>query len=79
MRFIALDCFARYLPSVAAEFQKRDWSDDRIRRRNGMGAKLLDSENLGAELKRRNYSDKAISKILCANLLRVLRQVLSRN
>ena len=70
---------APYLPSFAAEFSKRDWSDDRIYRRNGIGAKLLDRENLAAELTKRNYSDAAVQKILGGNLLRVLRSVLPDN
>ena len=70
---------APYLPSFAAEFSKRDWSDDRIYRRNGIGAKLLDRENLAAELTKRNYSDEAVQKILGGNLLRVLRNVLPNN
>ena len=70
---------APYLPSFAAEFSKRDWSDDRIYRRNGIGAKLLDRENLAAELTKRNYSDDAVQKILGGNLLRVLRSVLPDN
>jgi len=70
---------APYLPSFAAEFSKRDWSDDRIYRRNGIGAKLLDRENLAAELTKRNYSDEAVRKILGGNLLRVLRTVLPKN
>lgn len=70
---------APYLPSFAAEFSKRDWSDDRIYRRNGIGAKLLDRENLAAELTKRNYSDAAVQKILGGNLLRVLRNVLPDN
>ena len=70
---------APYLPSFAAEFSKRDWSDDRIYRRNGIGAKLLDRENLAAELTKRNYSDEAVRKILGGNLLRVLRNVLPAN
>ena len=70
---------APYLPSFAAEFSKRDWNDDRIYRRNGIGAKLLDRENLAAELTKRNYSDAAVRKILGGNLLRVLRSVLPNN
>jgi len=70
---------APYLPSFAAEFSKRDWSDDRIYRRNGIGAKLLDHENLAAELTKRNYSGAAVRKILGGNLLRVLRNVLPDN
>lgn len=67
---------APYLPSYAAELKKRDWSDDRVVRRNGIGAKLLDRDNLAAEFKRRDYSDEAVGKILGGNLLRVLRAVL---
>jgi membrane dipeptidase len=70
---------APYLPSYAAELKKRDWSDDRVVRRNGIGAKLLDGENLAAEFKRRNYSDDAIGKILGGNLMRVMRQVLPQD
>ena len=70
---------APYLPSFAAEFSKRDWSDDRIYRRNGIGVKLVDRENLAAELTKRNYSDAAVQKILGGNLLRVLRNVLPDN
>lgn len=67
---------APYLPSFAAEFSKRDWSEDRIYRRNGIGAGLLDPENLAAELARRSYSERDISKILGGNMMRVLKTVL---
>ena len=67
---------APYLPSFAAEFAKRDWSEDRIYRRDGIGAKLLDRENLEAELTGRNYSAESISKILGGNMMQVLRSVL---
>jgi membrane dipeptidase len=67
---------APYLPSFAAEFAKRDWSEDRIYRRGGIGAKLLDRENLAVELARRNYSAENIGKILGGNMMRVLRTVL---
>jgi microsomal dipeptidase-like Zn-dependent dipeptidase len=59
-----------------AEFEKRDWSEDRIYGRDGIGAKLLDRENLAAELGGRNYSDEDVSKILGGNMMRVLRSVL---
>jgi microsomal dipeptidase-like Zn-dependent dipeptidase len=48
-------------------------------RRTGLGAKLLDGDNLPAELRRRNYSEEAVGKILGGNLLRVMRQVLPQN
>jgi membrane dipeptidase len=67
---------APYLPSYAAEFEKRDWSEDRIYRRDCIGAGLLDEESLAAELKRRNYSSDAAGKILGGNVMRVLRGVL---
>jgi membrane dipeptidase len=67
---------APYLPSYAAELKQRDWSDDRVVRRGGIGAKLLDRDNLAAELSRRNYADEAIGKILGGNMKRVLRSVL---
>ena len=67
---------APYLPSYAAELKQRDWRDDRVVRRGGIGAKLLDRENLPAELSRRNYADEAIGKILGGNMKRVLRSVL---
>ena len=67
---------APYLPSFAAEFAKRDWSEDRIYRRDGIGAKLLDRENLQSELTGRNYSAANIGKILSGNMMRVLRAVL---
>ena len=67
---------APYVPTYAAELRKRDWSDDRVSRRAGIGANLLDPENLTAELKQRNYSESAIGKVLGGNLLRILRQVL---
>ena len=67
---------APYLPSFAAEFAKRDWSEDRIYRRDGIGARLLDRENLAAELKGRNYSAEEIDKILGGNMMRVLTRVL---
>ena len=67
---------APYLPSFASELGKRDWSDDRIYRRNGIGARLFDQENLAAELRKRKYADADIEKILGGNLLRVLKAVL---
>jgi membrane dipeptidase len=70
---------APYVPTYAAELKKRDWSDDRVYRRSGIGASLLDQENLPAEFRRRNYSEDAIGKILGGNLLRVLRNVLAKN
>ncbi len=70
---------APYLPSYAAELKKRDWRDDRVVRRGGIGAKLLDQDNLAAEFKRRNYSDEAIGKILGGNLMRVMRAVLPKS
>jgi membrane dipeptidase len=70
---------APYLPSYAAELKQRDWNDDRVIRRKGIGARLLDGDNLPAELARRNYSEEAIGKILGGNLLRVMRQVLPQN
>jgi hypothetical protein len=44
-----------------------------------IGAKLLDAENLQAELTGRNYSDESIGKILGGNMVRVLRSVLCQN
>ena len=67
---------APYLPSFAAEFAKRDWCEDRIYRRDGIGAKLLDRENLQSEVRGRNYSDESIGKILRGNMMRVLRKLL---
>ena len=67
---------APYLPSFAAEFTKRNWSDDLIYRRNGIGAKLLDRGNLHAELRGRNYSEQDVGKILGGNMMRVLRMIL---
>ena len=67
---------APYLPSYAAELKKRDWNDDRVIRRGGIGAKLLDRDNLAAEFQRRNYSEEAIGKILGGNMRRVLMSVL---
>lgn len=67
---------APYVPTYAAELKKRDWSDDRVYRRAGIGANLLSGENLAAELERRNYPEAAIGKILGGNLLRIMRQVL---
>ena len=67
---------APYLPSFAAEFKKRDWSEDRIYRRDGIGTKLLDRENLATELTGRNYSAESIGKILGGNMMRVLRKAL---
>jgi hypothetical protein len=64
------------LPSFAAELEKRDWSEDRIYRRDGIGAKLLNRENLQAELVGRNYSAESIGKILGGNMMRVLKGVL---
>ena len=70
---------APYVPNYAAELKQRDWSEDRIYRRNGIGAGLLDAGNLPAELKRRGYSDEAAGKILGGNIVRVLRQVLPKH
>ena len=67
---------APYVQTYSAELRNRDWSDERVYRRAGIGANLLGGENLAAELKRRNYPEETISKILGGNLLRVLRQVL---
>lgn len=69
---------APYVPTYAAELKKRDWSEDRVYRCNGIGAKLLDRENLAAEFRRRSYSEEAIGKILGGNLLRVKRAVLPK-
>ena len=63
---------AAYVPTYAAELKNRDWHDDRVQRRNGIGVKLLDRDNLAGEFRRRRYSDEAIGKILGGNLLRVL-------
>jgi len=54
----------------------RDWSEDRIYRRDGIGAKLLDRENLEAELTGRKYSQESVGKIVDGNMMRVLRTVL---
>jgi membrane dipeptidase len=70
---------APYVPTYAAELRKRDWSDDRTYRRAGIGANLLDGQNLATELKRRNYPEAAIGKILGGNLLRIMRQVLPQS
>ena len=69
---------APYVPTYAAELKKRDWRNDRVYRRGGIGAKLLDQENLAAALARRSYSEEAIGKILGGNLLGVLRAVLPK-
>jgi hypothetical protein len=69
----------RYVPSYAAELRKRDWSDDRVFRRAGIGANLFAGENLAGEFKRRNYPEVAIGKILGRNLLRIMRQVLPKS
>ena len=55
--------------------------DDRLNRPlpippDGIDAKLLDPENLAAELAARNYSAENIGKILGGNMMRVLRSVL---
>ena len=68
-----------YVRPMRAELKKRDWSDDRVHGRGGIGVKLLYWENLPAELQRRNYSAADMGKILGGNLLRVLRQVLPEN
>ena len=70
---------APYVPTYAAELKNRDWRDDRVYRREGIGASLLDRENLPAEFRRRNYSEDAIGKILGGNLLRLLRKVLAKS
>jgi len=62
-----------------AEFTRRDWSEDRIYRRDGIGAKLLDRENLAAEITGRNYSDESIGKILGGNMMRVLGKCFARS
>jgi len=56
-----------------------NWSEDRIYRPDGIGAKLLDRENLAAELSGRKYSDESTGKILGGNMMRVLRSVLVRS
>ena len=56
--------------------QRGDWSESRVHRRDGIGAKLLDRENLAAELTGRNYSAESIGKILGGNMMRVLRAAL---
>jgi hypothetical protein len=60
----------------AAELRERDWSDDRVSKRAGIGANLLAGKNLPAELKRRNYPEVVIGKILGGNLLGIICQVL---
>ncbi len=70
---------APYVPTYAAELRKRDWSDDRVYRRAGIGVNLLAGENLAAEFRRRNYSEAAIGKILGGNLLRIICQVLPKS
>jgi microsomal dipeptidase-like Zn-dependent dipeptidase len=67
---------APYLPSFAAEYRNRDWNEDKVYRRGGIGARLLDRENLSVELRKRNYLQEAICKILGGNLMRVLKVVL---
>jgi len=64
------------VPAYVAKLRNRDWSDDPVYPRGGIGAKLLAGENLSAELKRRNYPEAAIGEILGGNLLRIMRQVL---
>jgi hypothetical protein len=39
-----------------------DSSEDRIYRRDGIGAKLLDQENLATDLNGRKYPDESIAK-----------------
>jgi membrane dipeptidase len=70
---------APYVPNYAKELKTRDWSDDRVHRRGGIGAKLLDQENLAAAFSKRSYSQEAIGKILGGNLMRVMRAVLPRS
>jgi membrane dipeptidase len=69
---------APYVPNYAAELNNRDWNDNRVHRRGGIGAKLLDRENLPAAFARRGYSAEATGKILGGNLLRVMRIVLPK-
>ena len=42
-----------------------------VRLRDAIGAKLLDRENLAAELSERNYSAESIGKILGGNMMPV--------
>jgi hypothetical protein len=70
---------APYLPSFAAEFNKRDWSGHRVYRREGIGAKLLDREQLATEMPRRNYTHGTAQKILGGNLMRELKLTLPQN
>jgi len=58
-----VNCLGAYF---AAEFSKRDWSDDRIYGRNGIGARLLDREDLAAEMTKRNYSPRRSGKFSVA-------------
>lgn len=67
---------APYVPTYLKELQHRDWTDDRVHRRGGIGAGLLDPQNLGAELRQRGYSEIDAGKILGGNILRVLGSVL---
>lgn len=67
---------APYVPNYEKELKNRDWNDDRSYRRPGIGAGLLDPDNLPTELKRRGYSDTDAGKVLGGNILRVLRTVL---
>jgi len=62
--------------SYAAVLRKRNWIDGRVYWRVGIGAKCSVRRTSRAKLKRRDYSEEAIGKILRGNLQRILRWVL---
>jgi hypothetical protein len=59
--------------SYAAVLRKRNWIDGRVYWRAGIGAKCSVRRTSRAKLKRRDYPEEAIGKILRGNLQRILR------
>jgi len=67
------------VPTYAAELRKPDWSDERVLPARRHRCQLASWENLAADVKRRNYPEATIGKILGGNLLRIMRQVLPKS
>jgi hypothetical protein len=70
---------APYVPTYSAELRNRDWSDERVYRRAGIGATCSPGKTWRRSSGRRNYPEEAIGKILGGNLLGIMRQVLPKS